>query len=133
MRTYQLILFIYLNILLLSSNVIAQTTQSAITISDSAGIKSVTMPAGSQYAASGWKQFWWGKHWRKEWLTPVSFQVFDMDTTAGGLTALKRGGGHETKSLRVLGKDGREYVLRSIDKSLNALVPEEFKGSFVND
>ncbi len=93
----------------------------------------VIIPAGSQFAASPGKQFWWGRHWRKEWLAPVPFTIFDMDTTAGGLTALKKGGGHETKTLRLLGKNGKEYVLRTMDKSLDVLVPEEFKGSFVND
>ncbi|GAB2825816.1 hypothetical protein GCM10027043_29100 [Ferruginibacter profundus] len=105
----------------------------SITFFDSAGVKYVSMAAGAQYKASHWKEFWWGKHWREEWMTAVSFPVFNMDTTAGGLTALKRGGGHETKTLRLMGKNGREYVLRTIDKSLDALIPEAFKGSFVND
>jgi hypothetical protein len=91
------------------------------------------MAAGSHFKASGWKQFWWGKHWRKEWLAPVSFPLFDWNGTQGGFTPLKRGGGHETKSLRLSGGDGKEYVLRTIDKSLDALVPEAFKGSFIHD
>jgi hypothetical protein len=95
--------------------------------------KIVTLAPGPQFTASKWKEFWWGKHWRNEWLTPVSFPVIDMDTTAGGLTILKRGGGHETKTLRLKGGDGREYVLRTVDKSLDVLVPEDFKGSFIND
>ncbi|HSN61746.1 MAG TPA: hypothetical protein VLR49_12475, partial [Ferruginibacter sp.] len=111
----------------------AQTAEKNIIISDSNGVKMATMPAGPQFAASGWKQFWWGKHWRREWLLPVSFPFFDIDTTAGGLTPIKKGGGHQTKSLRLLSKAGREYVLRTIDKDLELLIPEEFKGSVVND
>lgn len=76
---------------------------------------------------SGWK------HWRQEWITPVSFPVFNLATTAGGLTVLKRGGGHETKTLRLRGKGGKEYILRTTDKRLDVLVPEEFKGSLIND
>jgi hypothetical protein len=91
------------------------------------------MPAGSRFAASRQKQFWWGKHWRKEWLQPVSFPILRLDTIAGGLTPIKRGGGHETKSLRFLGRNGREYVLRTIDKSLDLLIPDDFKGSFINE
>ena len=83
----------------------------------------IQMSAGPQYAASGWKQFWWGKHWRDEWLRPVSFPLFNLDTTADGLTAIKRGGGHETKTLRLKGGNGREYVLRTIDKNLEILIP----------
>src|SRR6476469_3229003 len=122
-----------LYILLFSSGSIAQPAERQITIKDSGGIKSVTMAPGPQFAASRGKEFWWGKHWREEWTTPVTFPVFDMDTTAGGLTVLKRGGGHETKTLRLKGQDGREYVLRTMDKTLDVLVPEEFKGTFIND
>ena len=122
-----------LHILLFSSGSFAQPAEGQITIKDSGGIKSVTMAPGPQFAASRGKEFWWGKHWREEWTTPVTFPVFDMDTTAGGLTVLKRGGGHETKTLRLKGQDGREYVLRTMDKTLDVLVPEEFKGTFVND
>jgi len=133
MRPVKIIPLICLNILLSISGGIAQIAGTAIDIKDSAGIKSVTLAAGPQFAASRGKQFWWGKHWRDEWTTPVSFPVFDLDTTVGGLTVLKRGGGHETKTLRLQGKDGKEYVLRTMDKRLDVLVPEEFKGSFVND
>ena len=89
--------------------------------------------AGPQYAASGWKEFWWGKHYRKEWTTPVAFPVLNISVIDGGLTPLKLGGGHESKSLRLLSANGKEYVLRTMDKSLDVLVPEEFKGTFLND
>lgn len=94
---------------------------------------SVTMPTGPQYKASAWKQIWWGKHYRKEWLTPASFPVIDLDATAGGLTPTKRGGGHQSKSLRLMGANGREYVLRSIDKTLDLLIPENFRGTYIHD
>ncbi len=91
------------------------------------------MPAGKQYTASGWKMFWWGKHYRKEWATPVSFPVLHISTVDGGLTPLKVGGGHESKTLRLLSANGREYVLRTMDKTHDALIPEELKGTFIND
>jgi hypothetical protein len=93
----------------------------------------VTMPAGRQFAASGWKQLWWGKHYRKEWITPVNFPVLNMGTFKGGLAPLKAGGGHESKTLRLQAGDGKEYVMRTIDKDLDVLIPEEFKGTFIND
>jgi len=93
----------------------------------------ISLPAGKQYGASRWKKIWWGEHWRKEWTTPVNFRVFDMDTTAGGVTPIKIGGGHQTKSIRLMGGNGKEYVIRSIDKTLDLLVPEEFKGSFIHE
>jgi hypothetical protein len=133
MRSFKIILSVCLTALLITPGAIAQTTKVEIPVKDVNGIKSVTIAPGPRFAASRGKQFWWGAHWRKEWITPVPFPVFDMDTTAGGLTVLKRGGGHETKTLRLQGKNGREYVLRTMDKSLDVLIPEEFKGTFVND
>jgi hypothetical protein len=133
MRIFKHVQLIFINIFLFIFSVAAQPEKINNTGLDSAGIKYVSMPAGSQFAASHWKEFWWGKHWRKEWGTPVRFSLLDLDTTKGGLTPLKRGGGHETKTLRLKGADGKEYVLRTIDKSLDVLIPEAFKGSFIND
>ena len=93
----------------------------------------IIMAAGEQYKASGWKSLWWGKHYRKEWVTPVHFPVLDISTFQGGLRPIKTGGGHQSKTLRLINKDGKEYVLRTIDKNLNVLIPDEFKGSYIND
>src|SRR5215813_12243911 len=112
---------------------IAVASGQEMTLFEAKANDSVTLVAGKQFGASRFKQFWWGKHWRDEWMQPVSFLVFDLDTIAGGLTPLKKGGGHETKSLRLMGANGKEYVLRTMDKSLDALIPDEFKGSFLND
>ena len=133
MKPSQILLLAGLNILLFNTGSIAQTDEDKNSISGQKEAEKVTMAAGAQYKASKWNEFWWGAHWRDEWTTLVTFPVFNMDTTAGGLTPLKKGGGHETKTLRLLGKNGREYVLRTIDKSLDVLVPEEFKESFIND
>jgi len=111
----------------------AVSGQALQTTDDLSTEHSVNMAAGKQFSASRHKQFWWGKHWRKEWLTPVDFQVLNLDTTAGGLFPTKEGGGKETKSLRLLGNNGKEYVLRTIDKNVDTLIPAEYKGSFVQD
>ena len=93
----------------------------------------VTMAAGEQYKASAWKSLWWGSHYRKEWTTPVQFPVLDLATSHGGLRPLKAGGGHQSKTLRLISNDGKEYVLRTIDKNLDALIPDELKNSYIND
>jgi hypothetical protein len=73
----------------------------------------------------------WGKHYRKEWSTPVKFNVVYLDTLAGGLKPYESGGGRQSKSLRLKDKDGREYVLRSIDKSFGKALPEIYQGTFI--
>ncbi|AEW00018.1 hypothetical protein A4D02_29225 [Niastella koreensis] len=108
---------------------IAQTTP----IKNAADSLVVTLPAGKQYVASPGKMFWWGRHYRREWATEVRFPVLNLDTAKGGLTPQKVGGGHQTKTLRLIAGDGKEYVLRTIDKSLDVLIPDEFKGTFIND
>lgn len=133
MRSIRITVLTIAAALVFMNTAMGQSPDDRLVFTDSGGVKRVTMAAGIQFAASPSKQFWWGKHWRDEWLTPVSFPVLRMDTTAGGLTPLKAGGGHQTKTLRVLGKDGREYVLRTIDKSLDILIPALFKKSFIED
>jgi len=55
-----------------------------------------------------------------------------MKTFKGGLTPDKLGGGHQSKSLRVIAGDGKEYVLRTVEKDLTPLVPENLRGTFLH-
>ncbi|HEU4561406.1 MAG TPA: hypothetical protein VFS20_26370 [Longimicrobium sp.] len=83
------------------------------------------MPVGSaeavvavapRYRASTVHRFWLGGGYRELWATPVRVPLVDLGGFAGGLTPLRRGGGRQTRSLRLRGADGREYVFRSVDK-----------------
>jgi hypothetical protein len=87
--------------------------------------------AGKQYYRSNLHHTLWGKHYRKEWKTPALFKVVMLDTLAGGLTPYQAGGGRQSKSLRLRDANGREYVLRSIDKTFEGAFPEVVRGSFV--
>jgi len=76
--------------------------------------------SGSTFKDTRARHFWMGSNYRKEWNTPVKAPTINLATEAGGLTPVKRGGGKQTKSLRLEGKDGREYVLRSIQKFITS-------------
>ena len=76
-----------------------------------------TLVASKKYDRKLSYQKKWGTHYRKEWATPVRVKIVKLDTLAGGLIPYESGGGRQSKSLRLKDKDGREYVLRSIDKS----------------
>src|SRR5262245_35382626 len=79
--------------------------------------QTVRMAANEKYDKAGkFKRIVFGDHYRKEWATPIDIAVLDLDAEAGGLIAEKLGGGHQTKSLRLKGADGNEYVLRSVKK-----------------
>jgi hypothetical protein len=86
---------------------------------------------GKQYGKSGLHNFLFGKHYRKEWTTPVTVPIINLDSAYGGLTPTEQGGGRQTRTLRLKTATGKQYVLRSIDKSFGAALPEELRGSFI--
>jgi len=57
----------------------------------------------------------------------------DLETFAGGLTPIEKGGGLQTTSLKFSGNDGRKYKFRSIDKDVKRSLPYDFKESVVAD
>jgi hypothetical protein len=101
--------------------------------SDEAAQKTVTVRASDIYDASELKEFYLGKHYRNAWSTTIEVPVLDMQTEAGGLTVIKRGGGKQTRSLRLQGGDGKQYVIRSIQKYPTVVVPEVLQRTFVAD
>ncbi len=77
----------------------------------------VRVAAGAQYARRGWWwQHLWGRHYRALWATPVTAPVLRLG--AVGLQPLRGGGSFQTNSLRLRTPDGRNFVLRSVDKNL---------------
>lgn len=59
----------------------------------------------------------WGEHYRELYGIPVKAQVALLDTLYGGLTPIRMGGGHQSKTLRLQDKQGREYNMRALKKS----------------
>lgn len=96
-----------------------------------------TITAGKHYKAKWLKQIFLGSHYRKEWSTPVTVPIFDIDTIKGGLTPVKLGGSRQTTNLRLKDKLGREYVIRSVDKTPSRVLPKELQktvaGAIVQD
>ncbi len=71
-----------------------------------------------------------GKNYRAEWGTEIqNVPVFDLGKERGGFTIVKKGGGLQTKSLRLQDKDGKQYVLRSIEKFPEKAVPQALRGT----
>jgi hypothetical protein len=66
---------------------------------------------------SGFFKRVWGERYRKYYGTEVKVPTVNLDTLMGGLVPVKKGGGHQSKSLRLQRKDGREYVMRALKKS----------------
>jgi hypothetical protein len=89
--------------------------------------------AGPEYKKPGFYQWLWGKNRRKEWTIPIRVPVVNLDTLYGGLHPYAQGGGNETKSLRLTNTAGREFTMRSINKSRKDVVSPEFEGTFIED
>jgi hypothetical protein len=89
-------------------------------------------PAGPAYDAGGLQRLLLGENYRFLWTAPLTVPGLDPDTFAGGLTFMREGGGRSTESLRFKGRNGREYVLRSVDKNITPAVPPDLRGTLVH-
>lgn len=90
----------------------------------------VTVPASLQYNDASWLgRLISGSNYRKEWSTAVSMPVFRIKQM--GFTIKELGGGMQTKSLRLLDKNKREWVLRSVDKDARGALPEKMRTRIV--
>ena len=75
-----------------------------------------------------------GSNYRKEWTTPIKVPVVDLSKEKGGLTPVKRGGGKQTRSLRVTDPGGREYNFRSIQKFITSkTLPADLQSEAAED
>jgi len=93
----------------------------------------IRITPGKQYDAGALHNFFFGEHWRDLWNTEIDAEVLDLKTFGNGLTPTKKGGGLQTKSLRLKGNDGNEYKFRSIDKSPEETLPPELRYSVYAD
>lgn len=59
----------------------------------------------------------WGEHYREVYGKQVTAKVALLDTLYGGLEVIRPGGGHQTVSLRLKDKEGRDYNMRALRKS----------------
>jgi hypothetical protein len=88
---------------------------------------------GAQYNRSSLHQWLWGKHYRQEWATPARFPLFNLDTAHGGLIPYNAGGSRQSKTLHLKTTPGKEYVLRSVDKTFGRALPSIFQNTFVEN
>ncbi|NNJ88935.1 MAG: phosphoesterase, partial [Eudoraea sp.] len=66
---------------------------------------------------SGFYRTIWGDRYRSYYGTKVKVPTVRIDTLFGGLVPVRKGGGHQSKSLRLRHKNGKEYVMRALRKS----------------
>ena len=82
---------------------------------------------------SGFRRWFLGENYRKEWSMEVRLPVLHISNFKGGLTPERLGGGMQSKSLRLIDKDGKEWVIRSVEKIPDLVVPEKLRQTFAKD
>lgn len=92
-----------------------------------------TVIAGEEYSASKFKTLFLGKHYRDAWTQAITLNYLDLDSTFGGLTPIKRGGGRQTTSLKFRAGNGCEYVFRSVNKDPKKALSYNLRETIVAD
>lgn len=99
-----------------------------------AHVDSMTIRANPKYDRVGRIQrVFFGENYRKEWDLPTTVPVIRVSDIAGGLTPLQLGGGMQSNSLRLADKTGKEWIIRSVNKNPDPLLPEDLRHTFVRD
>tara|TARA_B110000238_G_scaffold195895_1_gene235785 strand:+ start:4396 stop:8088 length:3693 start_codon:yes stop_codon:yes gene_type:complete len=77
-------------------------------------------------------RYLWGERYRKYFGVEVNAPTVHLDTLFGGLKPVRKGGGHQSKSLRLEDKKGREYVMRALRKNaVQYLQAVAFKDQYI--
>jgi hypothetical protein len=100
-------------------------------VSGPRALQAIDTTLGAGYRAGGLHRLLFGTRYRTLWSTPVRVPILDLRGFAGGLRPLERAGGERSRSLRFVGSDGREYVLRAADTDVSTKLPPELQGTLV--
>ncbi|SHG99498.1 metallophosphoesterase [Winogradskyella jejuensis] len=96
--------------------------------------KTASIYTDEEVEKSGFHKFLWGDRYRKQFGTKVKAPTVNLDTLFGGVIPVRKGGGNQSKSLRLEDKQGRQYVMRALKKQasqyLQAIV---FKDKYIDD
>ncbi len=94
--------------------------------------KKASVYSNEEITKSNLHQFLWGQRYRKYFGTKINAPTVQLDTLFGGLTPVRKGGGHQSKSLRLKDKHGREYVMRALRKNaVQYLQAVAFKDQYI--
>ncbi len=121
---------LFISLLWLACDAAAQTPVNVTVQSPD----SVIVQAHASYDRPGKIHRWlFGESYRKEWAQPVKLPLIHLSTFHGGLRATQQGGGMQSKSLRLVDKQGKEWVIRSVEKTPDSLLPPELRRTFARD
>jgi hypothetical protein len=95
---------------------------------------SITIKVHPSYDSVGkMHRFLFGENYRKDYAMDTKFPVLRISEIKGGLTPTQLGGGNQSRSLRLKDKKGKEWVLRSVEKFPEVLLPQGLRETFAKD
>jgi hypothetical protein len=86
---------------------------------------------GEFYKRGDMYKWFLGEKYRELWTTAETFKVFSYDTVKGGLSPFETGGSQQTISIRLRDTTGRNWVLRSVNKDQQNVLPWWLQKSIV--
>lgn len=103
--------------------------------SAAASAQDTLVPASTRYAKPNFlRRIFIGKNYRDIWSAPVTVRIFRLKGDPRGRIVRKLGGGQQTKSLQMIDRDSTEWVLRTIDKTVDkAMEAEGIKSGFIKN
>jgi hypothetical protein len=116
-------------VLLMASAIMSTLSAKGQVVADS--VKLAIEPEYNK--VNGAHRFFLGENYRKLWAAPVSLRVFHLSAEKGGLKILQRGGGQQTKSLRLQDPTGKQWVLRTIQKYPEKGLPQNLRATVAKD
>jgi len=76
----------------------------------------------------------WGENYRHLYSKKIRVPVVEIDTLYGGLEVVRKGGGHQTRSIRLKAKNGTEYNMRALRKSATQFLQTSMiKDEYIQD
>ncbi len=95
---------------------------------------SVTIKVHPSYDSVGkFHRFLFGENYRKDYSVDTKVPVLRISEIQGGLKPTHLGGGNQSRSLRLKDSKGKEWVLRSVEKFPEVLLPQGLRETFAKD
>lgn len=82
---------------------------------------------------SGFKSVLLGDNYQAIWSEPVTFKVLNIRKEKGGLKVKSLGGGKQTKSLKLIDRNGKEWALRTVEKDPSKALPMNLRGTIAEN
>jgi hypothetical protein len=95
---------------------VKDTTKGTYTKTNKKTIDKSILSDPEKINKTGFYKFLWGERYRSYFGKSVTAKVASLDTLYGGLKVSKKGGGHQSYSIRLEDNDGKEYAMRSLKK-----------------